>query len=83
MTTEINTQMGVLTLQRIGLSRQESATFIGIGVTKFDELVSAGIMPQPRKFGSRKIWVRAELEIALISIPANDNVKPNSWDTSL
>ena len=65
---------------KIGLSRLEAAAYIGIGKTKFDELVSSGTMPKPRTIGSRKIWVRPELETSLITLPTNDNKVPNSWD---
>ena len=61
-------------------SRQEAAAFIDIGVTKFDELVEAGIMPQPREIGTRKIWVRTELEVAFISLPTNEEEQQNDWD---
>lgn len=43
-----------------GLSRLASATYVGVGVTKFDEMVEDGRMPQPKCIDSRKVWdVRA------------------------
>jgi predicted DNA-binding transcriptional regulator AlpA len=45
-----------------GLSRDESAAYIGIGSTKFDELVADGRMPQPRIIDGRVVWCVHELD---------------------
>ena len=47
-----------------GLSREEAARYIGVGTTKFDELVQAKLMPGPKRLGSRVIWDRNQLDTA-------------------
>ena len=61
----------------LGLSRTQSAEYIGIGSTKFDELVNNGTMPRPRLIGRRKLWDRREIEEAFENLPV-DGV--NEWD---
>lgn len=46
-----------------GLSRVASAEYIGLGVTKFDEMVADGRMPSPRRIDARKVWDRLELDL--------------------
>lgn len=45
-----------------GLSRDESAAYLGVGSTKFDELVADGRMPQPRIIDGRVVWCVHELD---------------------
>ncbi len=52
-----------------GLSREEAARYIGIGTTKFDELVSKRKMPPPRKIDGRKVWDRFALDAAFQDLP--------------
>lgn len=47
-----------------GLSREEAARYIGVGTTKFDELVADRKMPQPKRLGGRVIWDRIQLDMA-------------------
>lgn len=66
---------------RRGLSRDEAADYLGIGTTKFDELVSIGLVAQPRRCGSRNLWDIRELDIAFESLPRKDSpVTGGSWD---
>ncbi len=53
----------------LGLSRDEAARLIGVGVTKFDEMVSAGEMPKPKLVGRRRIWNRISVEAAFHDLP--------------
>jgi len=39
-----------------GMSRDEAARYIGVGATKFDEMVSDGRMPKPKRVDGRVIW---------------------------
>lgn len=48
---------------RRGLSRIESAVYLGIGPTLFDELVAAGTMPKPKRIKGAVVWDREELDI--------------------
>lgn len=66
----------------IGLSRQDSARYVGVSPTTFDGLVEEGLMPAPRRIRKRKIWDRRELEAAFDELPrdgASDD-DDNPWD---
>ena len=52
-----------------GLSREAAASYIGIGTTLFDALVTEGRMPKPKLINSRKVWDRQELDIAFNKLP--------------
>jgi excisionase family DNA binding protein len=45
-----------------GLSRDEAARYVGVGTTKFDEMVADGRMPRPKKVDGRVIWDRLKIE---------------------
>lgn len=61
-----------------GLSRVQAAAYVGVGVTKFDEMVLAGTMPQPKKIDRRKIWDRFALDDAFDALPNEGEINP--WD---
>jgi excisionase family DNA binding protein len=61
---------------RRGLSRVEAAMYLGISASKFDELVSDGRMPGPKRVDGRKIWDVHQLDLAFDDLPGD----PNSWD---
>ena len=52
-----------------GLNREAAASYIGIGITLFDSLVTEGRMPRPKLINSRKVWDRQELDIAFNRLP--------------
>lgn len=52
-----------------GLSREEAARYIGVGTTKFDEMVKAGRMPKPKRLDGRLVWDRIALDMAFGDIP--------------
>jgi predicted DNA-binding transcriptional regulator AlpA len=64
---------------RRGLSRDESAMYIGISAGKFDELVADGRMPTPVKIDSRKVWDVRALDLAFDAL-VSESSSPNSWD---
>jgi hypothetical protein len=41
-----------------GMSRAVAARYIGVGTTKFDEMVKDGRMPRPKRVDGRTIWDR-------------------------
>lgn len=47
-----------------GLSRERAAEYIGVGATKFDELVADGRMPKPLRIDGRVLWDRYRLDAA-------------------
>ena len=62
-----------------GLSRVQAAEYIGIGASKFDELVADGRMPGPVKIDSRKLWDIRYLDLAFDTLP-RENPVSNSWE---
>jgi hypothetical protein len=65
---------------RRGLSRDEAAMYIGIGATKFDEMVIDGRMPAPVKIDARRVWDIRSLDLAFDELSTQNRVEPNSWD---
>ncbi len=61
------------------LSRVQSAVFICVGTTKFDEMVADGRMPKPKQVDGRKIWGRLELLEAFAALPSDEDTNP--WDS--
>ena len=51
-----------LSLPPRGLSREVASCYIGISVTKFDQLVQEGRMPVPKRIDGRKLWDRDALD---------------------
>jgi len=62
----------------LGLSREESAWYVGISPSKFDQLVADGRMPAPRMLDGRRVWNRHDLELSFYGLPAK--AVENSWD---
>ena len=62
-----------------GLSRVEAAAYVGIGVTKFDDLVERRLMPKPKCIDSRKVWDRLMLDVAFAALPEEDG-EANPWE---
>ena len=63
-----------------GLSREQAAEYIGVGATKFDEMVKDGRMPKPKRIDGRVVWDRIQLDEAFDAL--NDEAAPNKnpWD---
>jgi len=58
-----------------GLSREEAARYIGVGTSKFDELVSDRRMPKPKRVDGRVIWDRVALDLAFAELPDDSGNK--------
>jgi hypothetical protein len=67
---------------RRGLSRVDAAVYVGVGPTKFDEMVADGRMPAPRRIDGRKVWDVVELDSHFDALPHDDSAAAtgNSWD---
>lgn len=52
-----------------GMSREEAARYIGVGTTKFDEMVADESMPKPKRIDGRVIWDRIALDAAFSDLP--------------
>lgn len=72
--------LATLTYAPRGLSREEAARYVGISPSKFDQLVTARAMPEPRRVGTRKVWDRQELDLAFDELPRDIEHAPNSWE---
>jgi hypothetical protein len=59
-----------------GLNREEAARYIGVGATKFDEMVADRRMPRPKRVDGRVIWDRVKLDIAFTDLPEEKRVNP-------
>lgn len=59
-----------------GLSREEAARYIGVGATKFDEMVADRRMPRPKRIDGRVIWDRYALDAAFTDLPEEKKINP-------
>jgi predicted DNA-binding transcriptional regulator AlpA len=65
-----------------GLSRAQAAAYVGLGVTKFTELVTDGRMPKPARIDGRIIWDRIKLDEAFAALTESTEEahSENEWD---
>jgi predicted DNA-binding transcriptional regulator AlpA len=56
-----------------GLNREEAASYVGISVRKFEELVADGRMPQPKKIDARRVWDIRQLDAAFDALPGTSD----------
>jgi hypothetical protein len=60
-------------IPRRGLSRIEAAMYVGVGATKFDELVATCRMPRPKCIDNRKVWDILALDRAFDLFPDDES----------
>jgi predicted DNA-binding transcriptional regulator AlpA len=65
-----------------GLSREQSAQYIGISPSLFDQLVKDGRMPKPKRINARTVWDRRKLDEAF-DILDDDSAVGDPWDEIL
>jgi hypothetical protein len=58
-----------LKLQARGLSREIAAIYIGVGSTKFDQMVLDGRMPNAKRVDGRRVWDKHLIDLAFDSLP--------------
>jgi hypothetical protein len=58
------------------MSRDEAARYIGVGVTKFDEMAADRRMPHSKRVDGRVTWDRFKLEAAFTDLPEDKRVNP-------
>ena len=63
---------------RAACHRDEAARYIGVGATKFDEMVADRRMPRPKCVDGRVIWDRFKIEAAFTDLP--EEKKPSRLD---
>lgn len=61
---------------RLGLNRAELALSIGVSA----KMVEQGALPHPRRWHSRKIWIVAEVEAAMMLWPSDSPPEDNDDD---
>jgi predicted DNA-binding transcriptional regulator AlpA len=65
-----------------GLSREQSARYIGISPSLFDQLVKDGRMPKPKRINARTVWDRRKLDESF-DILDDDSAVCDPWDEIL
>jgi predicted DNA-binding transcriptional regulator AlpA len=79
--TTAKAQLATAASPRRGLSHVEAAIYVGVGPSKFDEMVADGRMPPPRRIDGRKVWDRHELDASFNDLPRDNSAAlTNSWD---
>ena len=68
------------TLAPRGLSLSEAAAYIGVGATKFNEMVNDARMPKPKRIDGRNVWDRLKLDAAFANLPGDEESDPNPWN---
>jgi hypothetical protein len=58
------------------INRDAAADYVGVGVTKFDEMVADGRMPRPKRIDHRKLWCVRALDTAADALPDDQPNKP-------
>ena len=67
---------------RRGLRRPDAAAYIGVGTSKFDQLVAEGRMPKPKHIDGCVIWDVKELDLAfdLATDQPSEDEEEGSWE---
>ena len=71
--------MPINLIPKRGFSKPEAAAYIGVGVTKFTELVATGQMPKPRMADTKLIWDIRELDEYFDRLPIKGGNRKNVW----
>lgn len=64
-----------------GLNREQGAEYIGVGTSKWDEMVKDHRMPQPKRIDGRTVWDRTKVDAAFAELPEEHEANP--WDVAL
>ena len=67
-----------------GLSRVESAAYIGVSPSLFDLMVKDRRMPPAKRINARVVWDRLRLDAAFAALPDTDGEaddQPDQWGT--
>ncbi len=61
-----------------GLCREAAAQYVGVGGSKFDEMVADGRMPKPKRIDGRTVWDIKKLDQFFDAL--DDGPAPREWD---
>lgn len=56
-----------------GLRRDAAARYVGVGLTKFDEMVTSGLMPKAQMVSGCVVWDRVKLDAAFDNLPDQES----------
>jgi len=71
--TSVSREFRAKSQPRRGLRRVEAAAYVGIGATKFDQMVADGRMPKPKRIDGAAVWDLAQLDLAFDALPYDDS----------
>jgi predicted DNA-binding transcriptional regulator AlpA len=77
--TAVSRELRSKTQPRRGLRREEAAIYVGVSATKFDEWVSRGLMPKPKRQDSVAVWDQRRLDLAFDALPDDNDGGPHPW----
>jgi len=59
----------------------QSAAYIGVSPTLFDEMVKDGRMPKPARINARTVWDRVKLDEAFGALSDDPDDDDDPWGT--
>jgi predicted DNA-binding transcriptional regulator AlpA len=69
-------------LQPRGLSRLQTAFYVGVSPSLFDEMVKDGRMPKPIRINSRVVWDRQKIDAAIDALDCIEEVD-DEWEAKV
>jgi predicted DNA-binding transcriptional regulator AlpA len=69
-----------ITGPRRGLRREEAARYVGVGSTKFDDMVDDGRMPKPLRIDGCVVWDIRALDLAFDNLSTDAPRKRLPWE---
>lgn len=70
-------------IPRRGLSREESAMYLGVSPSKFDELRKDGRIGPPRLIDGRKVWDIYALDQCFEAFPVDGGEPDDDWKSAV
>lgn len=68
-----------------GLTREQSAAYIGVSVSTFDVMIKDGRMPRPKRpIDSRTVWDRRQLDTFFDRLPGGEELEDaDDWNAEV
>jgi predicted DNA-binding transcriptional regulator AlpA len=64
---------------RRGLRRFDAAAYVGVGESKFDELVHDGRLPKPFRIDGCVVWDVRQLDLAFDRLAEDAGAEEDTW----